>query len=182
MKNIFISTLFIMISAVFFSCGSRELLKSSLPEEMPDDFAIVWEDWIEESNKNVFDTYKGYIQKDLITAGTARAEFTPSEEVKSEIYSMVRECALDKISRNLTSSELVGDRGEVVDVIPCTYYNVTFTALGNTYTISGDYTMSEYISEEEDAANFWNFIQFMSNLYRSVDEYKSLPEAEGGYA
>lgn len=93
---------------------------------------------------------------------------------------MVRECSLDKIKKNLTSTELAqGD--EITFVEPCTYYKVTFTALGKTYTVSGDYTMRDYVNKNKDAENFWNFIVFIRDIYRSTDEYKSLPEAEGGY-
>lgn len=173
MKKFIIAAVLIIISSVIFSCGKGGMTESSLPEEMPDDFEIVCEDWIAESNKNIFDTYEGYIQKDLVTAGTARAEFTPTAGMKAEIYSMVRECALDKINRYLTSAE--------IEVTPCTCYSVKFTAYGKTYTVEGDYTMRDLISDEADAANFWNFIVFVRDLYRSTDEYKSLPEAEGGY-
>lgn len=181
MKKFFFCKVLLILAAAILSCGRTVQPETSLPENMPDDFDIVFEDWIAESNKNIFDTYEGCIQKDLVTAGTARAEFTPSAELKSEIYSMVRECALDKIKRNLTSAELAAGSKEIIYVEPCTYYRVQFTANGKTYTAQGDYTMREYIFGEDDAANFWNFIQFIRELYTSTDEYKSLPEPEGGY-
>ena len=173
----------IMLAFVFLvGCGkySSDADVTGLPTDMPEDFNITYEDWIAESNKNIFDTYEGYIQKDLVISGTAKADYTPSDEVKAEIYSMVRECSLDKIKKNLTSTELAqGD--EITFVEPCTYYKVTFTALGKTYTVSGDYTMRDYVNKNKDAENFWNFIVFIRDIYRSTDEYKSLPEAEGGY-
>ena len=49
------------------------------------------------------------------------------------------------------------------------------------YTVTGDSTAQSYIRQDSRAAQFWEFTQYMNELYHNSPEYQSLPEAQGGY-
>jgi hypothetical protein len=63
-------------------------------------------------------------------------------------------------------------------VLPNTEYKITFTIDGASYTVTGDATAWD---ENASAAHFCQFADFMRDLYLNTAEYKTLPEAEGGY-
>ena len=60
-----------------------------LPTEMPKDFAIRFSS--KYMAEEIYDTYTGTLQKDLVENGTANANFVPSEETLKAIYSKVLE-------------------------------------------------------------------------------------------
>ena len=60
-------------------------------------------------------------------------------------------------------------------------YQVTFTADGETYIIAGDSMTRENAKTDGRAAQFWEFVQYMSELFYNSPEYLSLPEAQGAY-
>ena len=64
---------------------------------------------------------------------------------------------------------------------PLTKYYLKFTANGKTFEISGDATASECTDQSAEAAYFMQAIRGIANFYRNTEEYKSMPEAEGGY-
>ena len=64
---------------------------------------------------------------------------------------------------------------------PLTEYEITFTADGETYTVTGDSTAGEYKDANGRAAQFYDFVQYMNELFVSTPEYQSLPETLGGY-
>ncbi len=148
---------------------------------MPADFDIYFSEWINADNKNIFDTFNGYIQKDLISAGTAKVKYTATEEVLDSIYQEIIKLNMCSIDKEMTSSKLT-KTNSIVGISPCTYYEINFTINGKKYTILGDGTSDYYKNENEQANSFCSFIQFMKNLIHATEEYKSLPEAEGGYA
>lgn len=151
---------------------------SLLPERMPEDFAIHYETWI--IAKNIYDTYEGYVQKDLVLDGTKRVTLKANDGVLADIYANVRHTCLDTISREMTTAVLA--TGELQAACsPMTYYSITFTANGKIYTVKGDWTASVYTETDADAANFWNFTQYMSGLLYNCDEYRDMPEPNGGY-
>lgn len=167
-----------LVLGLLAGCGAEQAA-SALPEEMPADFEIRYEDWIDADAINIYDTGEKLLQKDLVSPDgqrTAQAELTVSDETKQEIYAKVRACALDR----LEDEKLTTD-GTQVGVAPLREYEITFTANGTTYTVTGDYTAQSYIRQDGRAAQFWEFTQYMNELYHNSPEYQSLPEAQGGY-
>ncbi|MBQ7313983.1 MAG: hypothetical protein IJW81_10400, partial [Clostridia bacterium] len=109
---------------LFTACGNR------MPEGVPQDFAVYYADWINESQPDILDTYEGYIQKDLIMDGTAKTDYTPSEEEITEIYDKIVELELWKMPDNM--------RAEAEVIQPMTYMEIRFTMNGKTYEILAD--------------------------------------------
>ena len=152
---------------------------SNLPLEMPSDFAIKFS--IKYLAEEIYDTYTGTIQKDLIENGTASASFVPSEETLKEIYAKVLEYQICAIDRKMTNDEIADKDGLQYGVSPNSNYEITITANGNTYLICGDDTAQGYTNTETDAKNFMDFVIFMRKTLHDNPEYQNLPDAVGGY-
>lgn len=143
-----------------------------------DNFAIHFETWIIGERKNVFDTFDGYIQKDLVTKGIAKKDYTITKAELDEIYRNIYQ--IKDIKQEMTSDNLSKDNNRVA-VSPMTYYVITFSADGMTYTIKGDYTSFHYKDSSPEAEAFCKAVDFLNNFMHSTDVYKSMPKAEGGY-
>ena len=152
------------------ACGNR------MPEGVPQDFAVYYADWINENQPDIFDTYEGYIQKDLIMDGTAKTDYTPSEEEITAIYDKIVELKLWTMPNDV--------RSDIELIQPMTYMEIRFTADGKTYEILADTTVFHGYNEDiepEDAEKVGEFCIFMQKLMMETEEYKSLPESRGGY-
>lgn len=169
-----LALVFVALISLFAGCSAVE----TDTKTFPDAFAIYFSCWINESQKNILDTYEGYIQKDLVELGVATTEYSASDEVLKSIYEQIGALDLTSIERVMTSKVLTTDDTGVA-MEPCTYYEIRFTIDGTEYRISGDATAWYY--EDSDAASFTCFVEFMNDLMRSSEEYQSLPDAEGGY-
>lgn len=154
-------------------CGGR-----SMPERVPEDFAVYYAMWTDEDQPNVLDTYEGYIQKDLIRNGIAKTEYTPSDEEIVAIYEKITELELTSFPSDVRAED------EIIQ--PMTYFEVRFTMNGETYEILADTTITQstWLNENikaEEAEKLNEFCRFMAELMIETEEYKSLPDSEGGY-
>ncbi|MBR2353725.1 MAG: hypothetical protein IKA76_04390 [Clostridia bacterium] len=177
------------------SDGSMEDLPEGLAERMqemgytvteaaaPHDFAIRLEVWINGSQRNILDTYEGYIQKDLVADGVSRQAYTPSYAEKCQLYyavlALVENTDLD-FSRPVTYNNCAIYQNAIY-ITPLTCYSLQFTANGKTLVISGDATAGECIEQSDEAKYFMEAVREISRFYRNTEEYKSMPEANGGY-
>ena len=180
MKKIAILALMLGLLA---GCGTGRAA-SALPERMPADFEIRYENWVDGDGIKIYEKGEKELEKDLVSPDgqrTAQAELIVSDETKQEIYAKVRACALDRLGDEKLTSENLTTDGTQVGVAPLREYEITFTANGTTYTVTGDSTAQSYIRQDGRAAQFWEFMQYMNELYHNSPEYQSLPEAQGGY-
>ena len=150
-----------------------------LPTEMPKDFAIRFSS--KYMAEEIYDTYTGTLQKDLVENGTANANFVPSEETLKAIYSKVLEYQICSIDRKMTNDVLADKDGLQFSVSTNYTYEIKITANGNTYIIRGDDTAQGFKNTDNDAQNFVGFIGFMRSVLYETPEYKNLPDAVGGY-
>ena len=172
-------------------CGSEHLTTdpdsidkpSDQQVAAPDDFDIHFETWIDGSQRNILDTYEGYIQKDLIFDGISKKDYNPSYVELCQLYQFVlaleHRTELD-FSKSVTYDNYA-DEEISVSMDPLTCYYLKFTANGKTIEISGDATANECTDQSEEAAYFMEAVRGIANFYRDTEEYKSMPEAEGGY-
>lgn len=183
---ILILTLLLTACAVPDTAGSGgggitsggDTVTAGLPSDVPEDFAIRFVAGI--GAPNIYDTYTGTIQKDLIVDGVAEANFSPDEQTLRNIYAKVVEYDICSIGREMTSDVLAGD-GFGYGVDPLTVYEITVTAYGKTYTIHGDATAEGFVETDKDADHFMSFVRFMYDILYNNPEYQSLPDAVGGY-
>ncbi len=176
---LFIAFLFIF---ALVGCGETENTSSedfSMPEGVPEDFAIRFvSKYIHEE---IYDTYTGVIQKDLVVDGTAKTEFTPKPETIAEIYSKVLEYKICEITRKVSNSTFADPNGEQFAVTPLYEYEIEITINGKDYKITGDGTAMGYTDSHTEAYNFMKFVGFMQKTLNETEEYKNLPEPNGGY-
>ena len=89
-----------LLLGLLAGCGAAKA-ESALPEEMPADFEIRYENWVDENAPNIYDTGEKLLQKDLVNTvepHTAQTELAVWDETKQEIYAKVRACALDRLT------------------------------------------------------------------------------------
>ena len=80
------------------------------------------------------------------------------------------------------SDDFLADEGGLhYAVKPCWSYEIRITANGKEYKIKGDDTANGYTETNAQAKSFVDFINFMKRTMRETDEYKNLPEPNGGY-
>lgn len=168
-KIIFLSMIFstIMISA----CTKNDTETSTT--STPDDFAISFYYGINDNQYNMLDTYIGEIQKDLISNGKKNIDYVIPEDDLNDIYTQICKYKVYEITDYMTSPEL--------SFSPISRYEISFTINGVDYYIAGDYSAMFYQNKSEQANNFCDFVTYMTDYIEETDEYKSLPEAEGGY-
>ena len=152
----------------------------SLPDAMPEDFAVRFEEWYDPEQKNVLDTFEGRIEKDLVEDGRAETDFTPSGPLREQLYRMIRESGIVSIRRAMTSRVLAtGDEQVACEPLLC--WKVVFRAGGKTYRIDGDATAEYYREAVPDAGRFTDFCWEMNELLRNLPEFRALPESRGAY-
>ena len=169
---IFISTM------ILVSCSKKDI--DTIPSIMPNDFALSFSYGVDESQLNILNTYKGTIQKDLILDGIADIDYLINEENLEKIYSMIRQCRIYEITKTMTSENLT-TTNERISIEPCTYYNINFTIKGTEYSVAGDATVFSYKDTNIQAKAFCEFLTYIIQYLNSTQEYKSLPEGNGGY-
>jgi len=147
------------------------------PETMPDDFAVRFEMWIDVTQKNIFDTYDGYVQKDLVRNGIFGKQFEPSREMMDEIYTKLVECDLASVNKEVTWNGLYGTGERIIE--PNVQFQLYFTVDGREYLILGD---SMGLKADHDMAERTNdFLYYLSGLKEELQTQLNFPEAEGGY-
>ncbi len=174
-----IVSLIIFISTIILVACSKED-NNTILSNIPNDFALSFSYGIDKSQLNILDTYKGTIQKDLILDGLADIDYLINEDNLEKIYSMIRQCRIYEITKNMTSENLT-TTDERIAIEPCTYYNINFTINGTEYNVAGDSTVFSYKDTNIQAEDFCTFIAYIIQYLESTQEYKSLPEANGGY-
>lgn len=170
---------FLCIALITSFCGCRQTDSAQNGTRVPEDFNIYFEFGV--TNLNHFDTYDDVIQKDLVTPDrdVATAKLDVSEKQMTEIYKKLIQYDIASISTEMTAENLTTD-GTISAVTPLTKYDIQFTINGARYRICGDDTAKHY-TENEQAKNFVEFVQYMKEIYYNCPEYKTLPETESGY-
>lgn len=176
---------FVLLLSLLTGCGAQTKLQATeLPETMPEDFSIRFIFWVDMLAPNIYDTEKGILQKDMVDPDgqpTMQAPLTVPDETRAEIYAKIREYSLDQLdSTPMTTAELSTDDSRI-GMTPLTEYDITFTADGRTYAITGDDTAGSYPNDERAVA-FCAFTDYMKTVFRDSDAYQSLPEAVSAYA
>ncbi len=143
----------------------------------PADFAIRFESQIG-LVPNVLDTFEGYVQKDLVSAvpNKATTKYKPSEVELQYLWYLVESYGIMDMPADMHPQQT----GDIeVAVTPNTEYVIRVRANGYTYAIRGD-TVTGMVEGEQNA-QFKAFVGKMYNFMVSTGQWKSLPEAEGGY-
>ena len=149
----------------------------------PADFAIHFETWIDGNQRNILDTYEGYVQKDLIMDGISKQVYTPSYAELCQLYQfvLVLESRGELDFSKPVTYDNYADEELSLSMNPLVCYYLKFTANGKTIEISGDATAGECADQSQEALYFIQAIRDIGNFYRNTEVYKSMPKANGGY-
>ena len=153
--------------------------KSPYPETMPDDFAVRFEMWIDVTQKNIFDTYDGYVQKDLVRAGTFGKQFEPSREMMEGIYAKLVECDMVSVDKEITPQGILGGDAPVSSVSPNTSFQIYFTINGREYLVLGN--ISGLGIKNSMTKNCNAFLRYLCELQEQIETDMDFPKADGGY-
>lgn len=185
----FLIMMFIIVVCISLlaSCDILYSENSDLPSAQqvtaPSDFAIHFETWIDDSQRDILDTYEGYIQKDLVFDGVAKKVYEPSYEELCQLYRFVfaleYKTELD-FSKSVTYNNYANEKNSLF-ITPLSRYYLKFTANGKTIEISGDATAGECTDKSEEARYFIQSIRKIINFYENTEVYKTMPEANGWY-
>jgi hypothetical protein len=125
--------------------------------------------------KEQIDTYKGTYTKDLVLNGTKTINFKLPDNVKNEIYKLMMDINIMSFPDTLKADGMA--------VTPSCDYKLTVTIKGKTKSIEwkeGFYTfMTENLPKEN--VNFLKLVKYIGDYIHSTEEYKNMPEANGGY-
>ena len=158
---------------IYFTVAGSEALATPHPA----DFAISFTAQIG-NVPNVLDTFEGYIQKDLVSAvpNEASCDYEPTEAELQYLWYLVEAYEITSMPPDMHPVQ-TGDTHVVV--IPNCEYTVTVRANGRTYTVKGDMTTG--MVQGKYNKQFQSFVGHMYNFMVSTGQWRSLPEANGGY-
>ncbi|MFB5089609.1 hypothetical protein PGC35_20905 [Psychrobacillus sp. PGGUH221] len=143
-----------------------------MTKDMPSDFDFSIQFGVQK--KNEISTFEGTVTKDLIADGTATTELILTEEEMKDIYENMPEINIAE-TKEFTPEPI---NGTVCMQQPYGEDEWKIIINGETLThlISG-----EYCEPTNDAKQLIELRNYVFNIIKSKDEYKSLPESDGGY-
>lgn len=160
---------FTLLVFILTSCNIFSKPGSNLPETMPGDFGFVLDYGVLE--KNQLDTVNGTYTKDLILAPPVSTDLVVSDAKMAEIYQMMRDIDILSYPEIFTVSS-------DVHMTPYQSYSITITCGGKTKSIHWD---DESGSSETKARKLRDLFTRIHEIVSETDEYRLLPEAQGGY-
>lgn len=125
--------------------------------------------------KDQINTYNKTFTKDLVLNGSQTIDFEFSTEVKQQILELMTKMNIMSCPDDL--------KVEGMGITPPCHYKLTVTIKGETKTIIWDEGFYSGMTENlpRDNVNFLKLVEFVSNNIYSMEEYKNMPEANGGY-
>ncbi len=122
------------------------------------------------------DTYNNTFTKDLVINGTKTIQFKIPVEVKNKIYSLMREIDIMSFPDTLENAG--------ISVSPSSDYKLTVLIDGKTKTIIWKEGLYPEMTNNLPRNNreFLKLVKYIQDYIYSTKEYKSMPEANGGYA
>lgn len=140
----------------------------TIPEALPSDFDFIVEFGVRK--KNVINTYEDTVTKDLVADGTATTNLTFTTEEMEKIYRKMKEINITgKKNTNLQTNCIQRPFSE-------DKWEITINGEVITHTISG-----QSCETSDDAKELIELRNYVFSLVKNKDEYKKIPEAEGGY-
>ncbi|MFE8699537.1 hypothetical protein ACFYKX_02745 [Cytobacillus sp. FJAT-54145] len=160
----------VLCSFLLISCNTVPQEKLySMPEEMPESFGFHVKYGI--GMKNEINTYEGAVVKDLIAKGTHKTtDIVFTEEEMKNIYEMVRQ------TEPFSPKYLA--QSNSCNQTPYNEFYIEITVENHTTNF---HFSEEYCELTDDGKKFKSLIYKIHDLLQEKEEYKQLPQAEGGY-
>ena len=151
------------------SSGLTETDPATMPESPPKDFNFFIQFGI--GKRNEINTFDGVVTKDLIEAGTATANLTFTEEEMDLIYAKMKEINIAETKQFIP---------ETIDCAQEPYEEDEWNILINGETIRHSVS-GAYCEPTSDAMQLIELRDFIFDMIKGKDNYKKLPDSEGGY-
>lgn len=163
--------LFVFLLFVFIltACSSNDVHNNQLPEEKPSDFNFVLNYGV--NAKNQIDTQKGTYTKDMVTVPSVTTTLKLSDEEINEIYTTMRDINILSCPDNFAP-----ETNRIVE--PFKTYSIKIIVNGVEKSI---YWKDEHLSEKEEAVKLRDLFKRIHEMIIAKEEYKKLPEPQGGY-
>lgn len=126
--------------------------------------------------KNVIDTYGDKFTKDMITAPSITIDLRLTEEEMDRIYQKMVEIKFFDYPETFKVEAPPGEPTGIVT--PYSTYIFTVETDGRTKTLQWD---DEITNPDEKTEKLRELINLIREIIESREEYKQLPEPEGGY-
>lgn len=140
-----------------------------MPEIMPEDFAFSVRFGI--TGKNEINTFDDTVTKDLVIHGTATANLVLTEREMADIYARLRQI-------NVTGEMKLETGRKGCTQTPYDEEHWRIRLNGEERTLEWS---EENCEVTEDAKKLKEIRSYIFELVQHKDEYRELPEAEGGY-
>lgn len=164
---------FIVVFALFVfiltACSANKSQNSQLPEKKPSDFNFVLNYGV--NAKNQLDTPKGTYTKDMVTAPSVTTTLKLSDEEMNEIYTVMRNINILSYPDNFNPKSNMFQN-------PFQTYSIKIIANGKEKNI---YWKDESVSNSKEAVKLRDLIKRIHEIISTKEEYKKLPEPQGGY-
>jgi hypothetical protein len=144
---------------------------NKMPKDMPGKFDFMVRFGYGEVNKNEINTFQGTVTKDLIMNGTASAKITFTLEEKRSIYVKMREI-------NIMGAKVLMPASVGCEAVPYSEDSWEINVNGETKIFAWTDKHCEITDDAKQMLELRNFIQ---HIVADKEEYKKLPESEGGY-
>lgn len=180
-KRIWLFLSVLLLSAFSGGCTQSESnLENENPDEEPTEEILIDKEAPDNFNfivnygpygKQKVDTFDDVVIKDLVTAGTAEAGISLSDNEMGQIYNEMIRIDIMQIS------ELDPDEDEVCVTIPPLISEWTIQMNNETNSFSLD----RYCAPPEINSDLADLEGFIHDIVSAKEEYKELPEAVGFY-
>lgn len=140
----------------------------TMPEAIPSDFDFIVEFGVDK--RNVINTYEDTVTKDLVADGTVTTNLTFTTEEMDMIYQKMKEI-------NITGTKNFNPQTNCLrEPHSEDEWEITINLEVFTHTVS-----EQYCEISDDAKQLIELRNYVFSLVKNKEEYKKLPEANGGY-
>lgn len=145
--------------------------QNKMSKEMPGTFDFMVRFGYGTVNKNEINTFQDTVTKDLIMNGTASAQITLTKEEMRSIYNQMREI-------NIMGEKVLAAANQTCERVPYSEDIWEININGETKTLTWTDRFCTQTSDMEQLLELRNFVD---QIVKTKEEYKKLPESEGGY-
>jgi hypothetical protein len=160
-----LSLLITILLLVISGCS----VKNTLPDEMPNDFDFLVQFGV--GSKNEINTFDNTVTKDLVVDGTITEKIPLTKEEIKRIYQKMKQV-------NVLEPKKLEPKKKSCMQTPYEEDKWKIKLNGETITF---YLTEEYCNPTKDAKQLFELRNYIFDIVLNKDEYKELPEPNGGY-
>jgi hypothetical protein len=143
--------------------------KNNMPDEMPDEFDFLVKFGV--GSKNEINTFDNTVTKDLVVDGTITEKIPLTKKEIKMVYEKMKEV-------NVLESKKLEPKKKRCMQTPYSEDKWKINLNGETITL---YVSEEYCNPTKDAEKIIELRNYILDIVLNKDEYKKLPEPNGGY-